>query len=373
MVKISIIVPIHNEEKYLRQCLDSIVNQTFRDFEIICINDGSTDSTQEILEEYSKKDARIKVLNRKHMGLGGVRNVGLDVACGEYIYFTDSDDYLESNTLETIYSITCERNLDLLIFKLANFTDEGEWNYDYSNMPFLEKFGDDVFSYEDILDHILEIDVTVYTKFYRKDLISDTRFEERMIFEDNLFFTDVFFKAKRISFYNECLYNRRIHEDSITKSSTRQHTDILRVFNMMNDKFRKLGYYPQFKEKLFMRKVDGVNYRYDLIAPEYKEYLFSEIKKDYVSKKEMYEKELDFSKIDLRSKTIFESVLSSNSAREFEIQLNAATLENRFNYHKNRNKKLKDENESLKSVNKSIINSKSWKITKPLRIIRNLK
>ena len=129
MVKLSVIVPCYNVEKYLSECLDSILNQTFEDIEIICINDGSTDNTQDILDSYLKKDKRIKVISQHNQGLSMARNVGLKNVTGEYVTFIDSDDYFELTAFEETLKIVEEKSLDLLIFKLINFdadTFEGE-------------------------------------------------------------------------------------------------------------------------------------------------------------------------------------------------------------------------------------------------------
>ena len=373
MVKISVIIPIYNDEKYLGQCLDSIITQTFTDIEILCINDGSSDNTAEILEEYGKRDSRIRIFTQTHKGTSSARNVGLNHACGDYIYFADSDDYIDRNTLETIYSITTEKDLDVLIFKLVsfdNYTDER--NYHYSDMPFLAEFEDTVFSHMDIKDHLLEIDVTLYTKLFKSEVLSDVRFEEGLIFEDNLFFIKYIFNCDRISFYDECLYNKRIHNHSIISLASKDYVDIITIFNMINDVFRQKGCYDEFKEKLFMRKIDAIYYRFELINEDYKEYFFSEIRKDYLQKRDEYESELDFSMIDERSKAIFKSVLESDSSYDFEMKLKINSMKNRLNHLKKENKKLKKENKKLKDFNRSIINSNSMKITKPLRKLRNL-
>ena len=104
MVTLSVIVPVYNTEKYLRECLDSIINQTFRDIEIICVNDGSTDKSLEILKEYALKDNRIKVITQGNKGQSVARNIGLNNASGKYITFIDSDDYLDFNTYKIVLS-----------------------------------------------------------------------------------------------------------------------------------------------------------------------------------------------------------------------------------------------------------------------------
>lgn len=112
MVKVSVVIPVYNTE-YLRKALDSIVNQTLKDIEIICVNDGSTDGSLGILEEYKDKDSRIKIFSQENQGQGAARNYGLNEVSGKYTYFMDSDDILELNALKELYDI-CEEKLSLI-------------------------------------------------------------------------------------------------------------------------------------------------------------------------------------------------------------------------------------------------------------------
>ena len=105
MSKISVIVPVYNVEKFIKRCLDSIINQTMRDLEIILVNDGSTDNSGKICDEYAQLDNRITVIHKENGGLSSARNTGLDVATGEWIAFVDSDDYIEKNMYEVLYEV----------------------------------------------------------------------------------------------------------------------------------------------------------------------------------------------------------------------------------------------------------------------------
>ena len=116
-IKVSVIVPVYNVEKYLRQCLDSIINQTLKEIEILCINDGSTDSSPEILKEYEEKDSRIKIINKKNAGLSAARNQGLELAKGEYVSFIDSDDWINETFCEALYTAAKKYDSDIAIKK----------------------------------------------------------------------------------------------------------------------------------------------------------------------------------------------------------------------------------------------------------------
>ena len=119
--KVSIIVPVYNTEPWLRECMDSLVNQTLKEIEIICVDDGSPDNCGKILDEYAKKDTRIIVIHQKNQGVSAARNAGLDVASGEYITFVDSDDYVDLNTYEKMYNLAKKDEIDILQFKFRRF------------------------------------------------------------------------------------------------------------------------------------------------------------------------------------------------------------------------------------------------------------
>lgn len=118
MVKVSVVIPVYNVENYLEECLDSIINQTLKDIEIICINDGSTDASIDILEKYAKADSRIQIFNQNNSGLSAARNRGIELSKGEFVYFIDSDDYLDLNALKELYDLSVKYGTDFIIFKL---------------------------------------------------------------------------------------------------------------------------------------------------------------------------------------------------------------------------------------------------------------
>lgn len=124
--KISIIVPVYNVEKYLPYCMDSLLNQTLTDIEIILVDDGSPDNCPAICDEYAKRDDRVKVIHKKNGGLGYARNSGLEIATGEYIAFVDSDDYVETVTYQRLYSIAMDTNADVVYFTFQRFNDQGD-------------------------------------------------------------------------------------------------------------------------------------------------------------------------------------------------------------------------------------------------------
>ena len=121
MIKISIIIPVYNVEKYLATCLDSVINQTYKNLEILLIDDGSTDSSGLICEQYSKKDTRIKTIHKKNGGLSDARNVGISYASGDYISFIDSDDFIDINTFTILNQYIKQYNADIITFNYYDY------------------------------------------------------------------------------------------------------------------------------------------------------------------------------------------------------------------------------------------------------------
>ena len=172
LTKVSVIVPVYNVEDYLRECLDSLINQSLDDIEIICVNDGSTDSSMEILKEY-EDNPKIRIYSQDNAGLSAARNTGLEHVNGQYIYFIDSDDILCENALERLYETAEEKSLDMVIFKIINFDDETyeRFSSKYYDMEFLkETVMDNVFSSKDVYDVIFSIAVSIPSKFFKSNL-----------------------------------------------------------------------------------------------------------------------------------------------------------------------------------------------------------
>ena len=219
-IKVSVIVPIYNVEKYLAECLDSIVNQTLRDIEIICVNDGTTDNSAEIMEQYAQKDPRIKTITQENGGLSVARNSGLAIATGEYLFFTDSDDILELNALEKLYAISKEKDLDVLYFDHIRFYENGDPNtyFDRSAIcqDYTKKIYDGVSFYRASRDGGIYSPV-VWSQFFSRSFMDANKlsFYPGILHEDNLFSFQVTMTAQRAAYLPEKLYWHRMHSNSI--------------------------------------------------------------------------------------------------------------------------------------------------------------
>lgn len=214
MPKISVIIPVYNVEKFLRECLDSIVNQVFQDIEIICVDDQSTDNSLEILQEYARKDKRIIILqNERNHGLAYTRNVGLKKATGDYILFVDSDDYIEKNLLEIVakkadgFDIVCfdYRKQDELYAGMDGHSyvvPDGEY---YEKDFFIEAVNSNSIIY------------SAWSKLYSREFldVNNIRFTDNLFYEDILFCFQCLTKAKKVYSIGKKLYIYRIRSESI--------------------------------------------------------------------------------------------------------------------------------------------------------------
>lgn len=357
---ISVIIPIFNSGLYLKECLDSVSNQTFKDLEIICINDGSTDNSLNILHEYNKLDNRIIIIDQENSGPGVARNAGLNIAKGNYIYFMDSDDFLELNALEELYSVAEEKKLDILLFKLISLDDKTHEKFKnpYYEMDFLNKnFKNKIFNYQDLDEKVFSIPASPPGKLYKKELISDIRFPEGIIFEDNPFFIEAILKADKVYFYDEYLYNRRIRDDSITTSNFENFSDCIPMLNMIVDIVKKLNLFDLFASKLYSYKISTILMRYGMLNDdELKLDFFNKMKTDFVSHKQEYESDIQFENVDFKLKQIFYLCISSNTRELFDLQLDILNYKNELSLLKNDNEELNDEILELKNDNTELNN-----------------
>lgn len=254
--KVSIIVPVYNVENYLSECLDSICNQTLEDIEIICINDGSSDDSLKILEEYSKKDDRIVVISKENGGQGIARNLGINLAKGEYIGFVDSDDWIEPDMFEKLYDKAHKNNLDVNMCRLSLF-DEKTGNFDnstwYYGLKHFDRLKNDIFDYSDTIDFLTSISVTPVNKIYKRNFLinNNLKFAEDLIFEDEAFFYAMFFKASKISLIKEELYYYRINRINSTVTNTNNNKDIISIYKIIRNFLKKNGF------RNYIHKIDN--------------------------------------------------------------------------------------------------------------------
>ena len=223
-MKISVIVPIYNVEKYLRKCLDSLVNQTFKDFEVILVNDGSTDSSQDIIDEYKSKYPFIKAIKKENGGMSSARNVGLEYATGEYIAFVDSDDYVEIFFLEKLYNKAIEDNSDMVICDYYGLNEE-EKRYIKCHM---------LFSPEQKREYLVSPPM-VWNKLIKKTILDKVKFREGIFYEDLDICVRMLPMINKIAFVDEPLYNYYVQHSGSIMTQKAFNVHLLDIFTVLSD------------------------------------------------------------------------------------------------------------------------------------------
>ncbi len=284
--KVSVVVPVYNLSEYLASCLDSIIGQSYGNIEIICVNDGSVDSASDILEKYEQFDPRVKVISTAHKGAASARNTGMSAACGKYILFVDSDDYISSVAVERLVHNAEKNKSDVVIFDYIwkNFQTNGvnletikSFKEYYKDKPFsIDKMGS--------LSYKL-VPVALWTKFYNADFLKDNgiTFNDGKIFEDIPFWADVYVKAKRITYLNEPLYFYNLRLESILNNRGDKVFDIISAYECAENILKKSGYWKKFKVPLQAQMMTDYINKFNLLTPElHKEYFerLKSLKKD---------------------------------------------------------------------------------------------
>ena len=248
-IKISIIVPVYNVERYLRRCLDSICGQTFSEIEIIIVNDGTKDNSQSIINEYSAKDGRIRSVIKENGGLSSARNAGLDIAIGEYVGFVDSDDWVEPQMFESMYKAAKESGADIVVcnYRRAyeNWESDSFLNLLDENID-LDIIGLDGYYYQYFFSYIHGHEV--WNKLFRHDIIkkNDLRFEQNQeIYSEDILFNLCFLcHIKKISSISRTFYNYYQRADSIMYTARPnliiQYTELIERFLICVDKCGRL-------------------------------------------------------------------------------------------------------------------------------------
>lgn len=217
---ISVIIPVYNVEMHLKKCLDSVLGQTLNDIEVIAINDGSTDNSLNILQQYSSKDARLKVINQPNQGVSAARNRGMKYAKGEYLGFIDSDDYIELKMYEELYKYAKKYGCDIVV---TNVLDE-DMNDSKVSLNFVEGFtAINHDQMDDFLkDHFFQFGHAVWNKIFKRRLIEDNHIlfhdYREVSSEDMLFNLSVVSCASNMYYLNQPFYHYVLHQNSLTKS-----------------------------------------------------------------------------------------------------------------------------------------------------------
>lgn len=374
-VKISVVVPVYNAEPFLKEAMESVLNQTFKNFEILCVNDGSKDNSLEILNDFASKDQRVRVFDKPNGGCGSARNMGLDNVRGEYIYFFDPDDYIDSNTFEKLYNNAKSNDSDLVICNFVQFIDGKP--IDYSSGFNFEKILPNVdlnnytCNYQEIKNLVLNSYMAPWFKLYKREFLEkydDFRFDLNIAFDDVPFHVKSLLRASKISFVPEFLYYYRLSNPNSVNNTKSNQIDIFRIIDIVETFLKDEGYFDEFKSEFYNFKISHIML-----------YIFSCNFEDYyILAKEVFS-QMDLTGLNISSHQLkrYNAVLNSFSYNDLRINRGydpigdseEVELYKRMQIKNEEIKKLKKENKKLKKLNKSILNSNSWKLTSYFRKI----
>ena len=275
-VKVSVIVPICNVEKYLKQCLDSVVKQTLREIEIICVNDGSKDSSEAIIEAYARRDKRVKVIDKENAGYGHTMNIGMDMAKGKYVAIVESDDYVEPNMLQVLYDTAEQNGVDIVksdyyTFKTKNKVSVQE--YERTCLEFWQYYNRVINPVQD--KKIFVFQMNTWTGIYRRDFLFDNNIRHNETpgasYQDNGFWFQTLSLAKSIMFLNKAFYHYRQDNPNSSINSNGKVFCMNEEYNFIYDFIDAHPYVKEnFLAQYFSKRVHNYLYTYARIADEFK-------------------------------------------------------------------------------------------------------
>lgn len=272
---VTIAVAVYNTEKYLKDCMDSVVNQTYQNLEIICVNDCSTDKSLEILEEYAAKDTRIKIItNEKNSGLGVTRNVGMDVAHGEYILFIDSDDWLDLTACEKLVAKAKENESDVVFFSayLVNGDEKKEWKQ-FCDVPC-------PLSLEGRKVLLRKTRPHAWSKLWKLEFMTKhgIRFPDFRKSQDQKPHWMVCLLAEKVAFERECLYYYRTHTAQVIQCTDKRLMLAVDVYNDIEEYLKREKVYYLYKKEFLQKKFEHYDYVFFNINVQFRTELLKKIR-----------------------------------------------------------------------------------------------
>ncbi len=302
MTKVSIIVPFHNVENYITKCLSTLIHQTLEDIEIICINDASSDSSKEKVSAFAANDKRIIILNTNELsGQSYCRNLGLEVASGEYIGFADSDDWVELDMFEKLYNAAKQSNTDITMCGASLYDDKEQTLHtdDYYSLKPLEKFGTNCFCANDAKDEILNINVVLWNKIYKHEFLNEinAKFAAGYIYEDLLFFFETFLKAQKMNIVRENLYYYRQNRSCSTmQNSDKKVYDRIPMIERTYNVLKQADFFAEKKIDIVCWIIDDIFHRYTVLEDKYYEDYYNSMK-GFFSRIELNDEEMEKLKV----------------------------------------------------------------------------
>lgn len=254
-IKVSVIIPVYNVEKYLKRCIESVLAQDYSQYEIILVDDGSTDSSGKMCDEYESIYSQIRVIHQENKGVGGARNTGVENSKGEYILFVDSDDYIESITLSTLVKKAEDNDADLVVFNMRTVTDEGKIIRKTNlSLP------DGVFNIDGCKE-LFFATISAWSKLYKSTIFkcNNIKFPDRYWFEDVWIAFDVFLSAKRVVRCDDILYNYVMRGGSImnSKNITRS-LEIIKAFDNVKKNMQSKNVWEKYHDEIEYVAINNI-------------------------------------------------------------------------------------------------------------------
>ena len=257
-MKVSVIVPVYNTEKYLKNCIDSLLKQNFEDYEIIVINDLSPGNAEEIIKSYNDKKI-VYIKNKTNKGIGYNRNLGIKKAKGEYVCFIDSDDYVKEDFISKMYNYSKENNLDLCVCDYVNVDEEGNKLKELNLSDFC------ITNYEENNKILCEINLAPWNKLYKKDMLVKNKieFSETLKYEDLSFVALSIKNSKKIGKINEQLNYYTIHNNSETTTRDKRVFDIFKQLDIVRNEYKSGKYLDELTVSVLLNYTIQQRYQID--------------------------------------------------------------------------------------------------------------
>lgn len=278
---VSVIMPVYNTDSFLGEAVSSVLNQTFKELEFIIVNDGSTDNSLKILREFEKSDSRVIVIDQQNSGSSVARQRALELACGEFLYFMDSDDILDNTALELCYNRAVKDSLDMVFFDAVSFSDDPLLNAKDFHYNRKGVVSEETYRGVDIMDLLLDKDlfrVAPWMHFFRRELVVENgiKFYPGIVHEDELFFSQLYFYAVRVGYIPEDLFKRRLRANSTMTASfsLKRINSYFTIVREFEKTLKTMQHLKPVIKKLISNILSGVAYQAGILNFKTRFYVF---------------------------------------------------------------------------------------------------
>ncbi|MBQ8381238.1 MAG: glycosyltransferase family 2 protein [Clostridia bacterium] len=286
-VTVTVVIPVYNAYDFIRPCMDSVLDQTFRDIEVICVDDGSTDHTLDILKEYQKADTRVRIVTETNAGPAMARNAGLKRARGEYVIFLDADDFFEPALIEKLYRKSKDNDLDIAITKYDIYNSKKARFYENADTVHNKIYGDGIVtSKNEYPDFILQSTTgSAWNKMFKKTFLIEKNIQflpDVMMFEDVYFTTCSLAFAERVSLVPDVLIHHRIYsEQSRAKRFKKYYSQVPAVYLKIKEFLMKGGMYQPLAKGFLNLTASRCFYIFGLLGSDAKEHFWKLLRENY--------------------------------------------------------------------------------------------